>query len=367
MHRKRGFTLIELLVVIAIIGILVAMLLPAVQRAREAARKTQCLNNLKNIGLALHNYHDQHKVLPPGQINAINFWGTRSDAVGLFVDPQEARDNVGLRAQGTSWMLHILPMIDQAPLYNFYRFDANLRRNGDPLPNPLAVDTDNFPVFPPKKDIPAFYCPSRRDKMDAGPGGKYSLTERLDQTWTTGGSDYAGVSGAGITFKADDPLLRQTYLLNTLQLQATVNAAGLSPYTQYPSNIGIFHVNSSTTLTGITDGTSNSIMVCERQLFKQRTFADVANADPNNQNPNQTLNNNLTRSSDGWAWGGPATLLSTRLAPNGGQHFDEAASEHSQIVQAAMADGSARAFSTNIDLRTWQNLGSMADGASVSF
>jgi hypothetical protein len=161
--------------------------------------------------------------------------------------------------------------------------------------------------------------------------------------------------------------LRQTYLLTAPQLQATVNAAGLSPYTQFPSNIGIFHVNSSPTLTSITDGTSNCLMVCERQMFKQRNFADVANQNPNNPNQNQNLNNNLTRSSDGWAWGGPATLLSTRLAPNGGQHFDEAASEHSQIVQASMADGSARAFSTNIDLRTWQNLGSMSDGASVSF
>src|SRR4051812_34956396 len=90
--RRRGFTLIELLVVIAIIAVLIALLLPAVQQAREAARRTQCKNNLKQIGLALHNYHDTYDQFPLGVLNKLN------------------------------WRVSVLPMLDQAPAYNQLSF-----------------------------------------------------------------------------------------------------------------------------------------------------------------------------------------------------------------------------------------------------
>src|SRR5271170_971149 len=100
--RKRGFTLIELLVVIAIIAVLIALLLPAVQQAREAARRTQCKNNLKQLGLALHNYHDNYRKFPLNRLSNRNV-GTN------FMTP----------VWGTlGWIPGLLPFMDQGPLFN---------------------------------------------------------------------------------------------------------------------------------------------------------------------------------------------------------------------------------------------------------
>nr|WP_228030294.1 DUF1559 domain-containing protein [Gimesia benthica] len=101
LNRKRGFTLIELLVVIAIIAILIALLLPAVQQAREAARRSQCKNNLKQIGLALHNYHDNFRTFPPGDVRRTYGSGVQSWTTSQL-----------------GWIPRILPFLDQAPLYN---------------------------------------------------------------------------------------------------------------------------------------------------------------------------------------------------------------------------------------------------------
>ena len=190
--------------------------------------------------------------------------------------------------------------------------------------------------------------------------GRYAATERVDPSWTKGGSDYAGCVGSGIAF---NDTARQTYHLNPSQLNATVNTTTLvSPFTQHASNVGIFGVNSHTRFGDISDGTSNVIMVSERELFTLTT-------------PSQH------QSSDGWAFGGPATLFSTRnppqpikpinntvnsTYPSAAQHYDEAATSHGTAVQALMGDGSARSFSVNMDLKTWRNLGNIAQGAPVN-
>ena len=342
--RQRGFTLIELLVVIAIIALLVALLLPAVQQAREAARRSACQNNLKQLCLGLHNYHDSHKTFPPGQISSgLN---PVSDTVGRYVNPAEAMtQGFGTGFHGTSWVVHILPYIDEASLYNYWNFNWNVRTNGE---TGTVTPDLSATIFAPKTDLEVMYCPSRRTDMKAS--NIYSGAERVDISWVKGGNDYAAVSGSGVTF-ADAQ--RQTYWLTPQNLSATVNSAGISIYTQHSFNSGMFGVNSSTRMGDVTDGTSNVVMVAERQLFINP--AGVA----------LSANANLVRSSDGWAFGGPATLLSFRNSPHLRQHYDEADSMHVGMVQVGLADGTVHQVSVNIDLRTWRNLGNMAQGTPV--
>lgn len=109
---QRGFSLIELLVVIAIIAILVSLLLPAVQAAREAARRMQCRNNLKQIGIAMHNYHNSHNTLPPGNFDTIANWANLPPCSGQPVG--------SLGSRQASWMQRILPYIDQENLYDSF-------------------------------------------------------------------------------------------------------------------------------------------------------------------------------------------------------------------------------------------------------
>jgi prepilin-type N-terminal cleavage/methylation domain-containing protein len=123
---RRGFTLIELLVVIAIIAVLIALLLPAVQSAREAARRAQCTNNLKQIGIAMHNYHDQMGIFAPGAIGGN--WGNT----------------------GMSWRVMILPQMEQNPAYNNFNFIVTLGSG-------LSAQ-DNATIF--YTVFTAFLCPS---------------------------------------------------------------------------------------------------------------------------------------------------------------------------------------------------------------
>jgi len=164
---RSGFTIVELLVSMAIIGTLTSLLLPAVQYAREAARRTSCKNNLKQIGIALHNYHGTHRKLPPG-----NIWAGRGEPLGGGLLPIGTFDRVALGVSpGTepdrlhaNWAILLLPHLGQSVLYE--KFDLN-----------LPVDsTVNLPAC--RTELPAFKCPS--DSFNDAP------YERALQSGTSG-------------------------------------------------------------------------------------------------------------------------------------------------------------------------------------
>jgi prepilin-type N-terminal cleavage/methylation domain-containing protein/prepilin-type processing-associated H-X9-DG protein len=151
---RRGFTLIELLVVIAIIAVLIALLLPAVQAAREAARRAQCVNNLKQLGLAVHNYHDIHNALPPGRI-----WPSQS---GGF-------PTIFAGAQNTTWFCLMLPQFEQQALANAFNFDLGAEGVPGGGLSVAAGMFANSTVGATK--IAVFQCPSDRvNQFQINPG-----------------------------------------------------------------------------------------------------------------------------------------------------------------------------------------------------
>ncbi len=179
--RRRGFTLIELLVVIAIIAILIALLLPAVQQAREAARRASCKNNLKQLGLALHNYHDTHNHFPLA-------WFAGND----------------LNAQ--CWGTMILPFIEQANLYEQYNFETPTFNEATMLGFNAAIIAQNMAVI--STPIQTFQCPST-PSTDGGPNRIYNAIipgaaagTPFDLTYTASAADYCVTTGVRGDFAA---------------------------------------------------------------------------------------------------------------------------------------------------------------------
>ncbi|WP_459555879.1 DUF1559 family PulG-like putative transporter [Lacunimicrobium album] len=207
--RKSGFTLIELLVVIAIIATLVALLLPAVQQAREAARRSSCKNNLKQIGLALHNYHDTFNVLPPGYMR-------RDYSYGTFDGP------------GWGWGTFILPQLEQNAMYDSLQIDKQILTE-----SPAILPFSQTPLS-------VYRCPSV-------PGG--NLNEGLMSASATAGialSTYKGVFGN-----------------NNTQFNDSTDDCPLFLGSCISGENGSFGPNSSVRFRDITDGLSNTVMIGE--------------------------------------------------------------------------------------------------------
>ncbi|MEX1042682.1 MAG: DUF1559 domain-containing protein [Pirellulaceae bacterium] len=198
-RRHSAFTLVELLVVIAIIGVLVALLLPAVQQAREAARRMQCSNNLKQLGLALHNYHDTHQVFPAG----------------------------GYISNQLSWHVSILPFLEQSALHQSINFNQGTYHSK----MPAALN-----------NIPGYLCPS--GTVDRGAHSSDEVGGV--RTFTT---HYYGISGPSGT----NPMTNNPYIVEP----------GSPPSHGGIARQGMLFDNSKISFRSVTDGTSNTLFVGE--------------------------------------------------------------------------------------------------------
>jgi prepilin-type N-terminal cleavage/methylation domain-containing protein len=238
--RRRGFTLIELLVVIAIIAVLIALLLPAVQQAREAARRTQCRNNLKQIGLAMHNYISSFDILPPG----INYPGM----VDSFYANQNSQTHI---LNYTGWVL-ILPYIDQQNLYNQFNFSIasnDARGTATPL-QPAGDYTLNLPVTSHLVDV--YLCPSDPNVVlttfdDPGTW--------IPTVWMHKAAPISYMLTAGSVGE---------WGLAYGRYQATATL----PNGKTVSTVGAFGNDGAARIRDIIDGTSNTVLVGESKLKK---------------------------------------------------------------------------------------------------
>jgi prepilin-type N-terminal cleavage/methylation domain-containing protein/prepilin-type processing-associated H-X9-DG protein len=228
----RGFTLIELLVVIAIIAILIALLVPAVQKVRAAAARTQCLNNLKQVGLALHSFHDANKRFPPGCARDQIPFGTSGTAGSSW---------------GSSWMGYILPYVEQGAIYNQLTFAGG---SG-------WAQTLNAPVISDVV-IPVYRCPASVQRLTCEDPMHAPASFNGGKARNVMTATYAGIAGAD---KA------------ALPTETRVDAGKPGPGGATGGNGGnvsaggILFPNAKITMQQITDGTSNTMLVSEQSNY----------------------------------------------------------------------------------------------------
>ncbi len=224
---RRAFTLVELLVVITIIGILIALLLPAVQSAREAARKLQCSNNMKNLGLALHEYHTSYGIFPPSSV-----W---RNSAGALNNSALASGPANIGTMNENWVCLILPQLEQTPLYKTMDFTK-----------PIGGTTSAANVAARTNTLAVMLCPTDTFNRKQFVGSASSLTNQMGDNWARG--NYGANASIGFLttsssyglYAAGDPTLwRARYIT------------------------GVMGANVSLRIEDIRDGTSNTILLGE--------------------------------------------------------------------------------------------------------
>ena len=235
-RSRGGFTLIELLVVISIIGILIALLLPAVQQAREAARRMQCTNNLKQIGVALHNYESSFGTFPPGYVSAVN-----PTILNACNQDAEKGSSVDL-GSGWAWGSMILPQLEQKPLYDSINFSLSVAFHDN---DTCSTTLLNVYLCPSDGDAPPL-VPVLADPPDPANPGTFSGSNIVD---TVSRGNYVGMWGVG-------EICAQSGANNVPNNNNTNNPMGRAA--------GLFYRNSRTKIADVTDGTSQTIAIGER-------------------------------------------------------------------------------------------------------
>jgi prepilin-type N-terminal cleavage/methylation domain-containing protein len=319
LRKRQAFTLVELLVVIAIIGVLVALLLPAVQAAREAARRTSCANKIRQLALAVHNFHDTMNYLPHGASAAVY--------------PVPTTGGTGT-IRGTSWIVYTLPYFEQRALYDKYRFDLHY---DDPINAAVGATV-----------IPTLYCPS-------GPDPKKYHDPNANVT-TNVTTHYYGVMGpAGSSNPSTITLngMTYSYTVGNPATNGSWSADGMmSQYQDSPS--GSVSTGRHIRLANVVDGTSNTLMLAELSRILPQGQTNFYRSWIRGQNGGSGATKNVTY-----------PINSTFY--NGSSNFNDISfgSQHPGGCQFALGDASLKFITQSIDLNIYKAAASVNGGEAI--